>query len=82
MFRFYQARSKKYEPRKIQRYSLSKSSLAAKDKQSPLMTSENDLLQPNTGDIPLETINHISKHTLCINFHKAKYFILIQSKKD
>ena len=27
------------------------------------MISENDLLQPNTGDIPMETINHIRKHT-------------------
>ena len=64
MFRFYQARSKQYEPRRVQRYSLSKSSLSAKNKQSPLMISENDLLQPNTGDIPLETINHIRKHTV------------------
>lgn len=71
MFRFYQARSKKYEPRRVQRYSLSKSSLSAKDKKSPLMASENDLLQPNTGDIPLETVNHIRKHTVYISFHKV-----------
>ena len=75
MFRFYQARSKQYEPRRVQRYSLSKSSLSAKDKRSALMASENDLLQPNTGDIPLETINHIRKHTVHTFSVIVKYFV-------
>ena len=47
----------------MHRYSLSRSSLSTKDKQSALMASENDLLQPNTGDIPLETINQQRKYT-------------------
>ena len=37
--------------------------MSTKDKQSALMASENDLLQPNTGDIPLETINQQRKYT-------------------
>ena len=28
------------------------------------MSSENDFLQPNTGDIPLETIDHLRKLTM------------------
>jgi len=59
MFRFYRARSKQYDPKRVAHHALSKSSLSAKDKRSPLMNSENDLLQPNTGDIPMETLNHI-----------------------
>ena len=64
MFR-YRSRSKQYDTAKkgIQ-FSLSNSSLANKDKRSTLMSSENDFLQPNTGDIPLETIDHLRKLTM------------------
>ena len=31
------------------------------------MSSENDFLQPNTGDIPLETIDHLRKLTMHLN---------------
>ena len=31
------------------------------------MSSENDFLQPNTGDIPLETIDHLRKLTVHLN---------------
>ena len=41
--------------------------MANKDKRSTLMSSENDFLQPNTGDIPLETIDHLRKMTMHLN---------------
>ena len=70
-----------YEPKRVAHHSLSKSSLSAKDKRSPLMNSENDLLQPNTGDIPMETLNHIRKHIIHLILHYlVKRFNLEQSR--
>ena len=43
------------------------------------MSSENDFLQPNTGDIPLETIDHLRKLTAfkyCLFVWLFMYIIL------
>ena len=63
----------------MHRYSLSRSSLSTKDKQSALMASENDLLQPNTGDIPLETINQQRKYTQYV-YMFINILFLVQNK--
>jgi len=58
-YRHRQKSSKQYEPDRVPAHTLSSSSLATKNKHSALLNSENDFLKPNTGDIPLETINKI-----------------------
>ena len=62
VYRHRQKSSKQYEPERVPAQSLSSSSLAMKNKHSALLNSENDFLKPNTGDIPLETINKIRKY--------------------
>ena len=64
VYRHRRKSSKQYEPDRVPAHSLSSSSLANKNKHSALLNSENDFLKPNTGDIPLETINKIREYKI------------------
>ena len=80
MYRHRQKSSKQYEPERVPAQSLSSSSLAMKNKHSALLNSENDFLKPNTGDIPLETINKIREYK--ISFQSVLTTVIFQTEQN